>query len=144
MRPRGAVLLLLLTAGCSEPATSGITHDFGGVWRYTETMTDIPNGITCNATGFYRLTQQGMVFHGDYVQTGLCQTPDGPINNADSGGVAQGIVIGRTLRFRAVPYCDYDGAFDPATGTVNGRSLCILVGGGDSLTLNGSWTAARP
>ena len=144
MRRPVALLLAALAAACTEPATTANTHDFGGVWRYTETMTDVPNGITCDATGQYRLTQMGMMFHGDYVQTGLCQTPTGVINNADSGGVANGLVIGRTLRFRAVPYCDYDGALDPASGRIAGRLLCILVGGGDSLTLQGMWSATRP
>lgn len=145
VKHRTLLLLPLATLlGCSELATSANTHDFGGVWRYTETMADVPSNITCNATGLYRLTQMGMMFQGDYVQEGLCQTPTGPIDNADSGGVANGLVIGRTLRFRAVPYCDYDGTFDPATGRIAGRSLCILVGGGDSLTLNGTWSAVRP
>jgi hypothetical protein len=143
MRRPVALLLAALAAAC-EPAIAPNTHDFGGIWRYTETMTDVPNAISCTATGQYRLTQMGMMFHGDYVQAGLCQTPSGVINNADSGGVANGLVIGRTLRFRAVPYCEYDGALDPGSGRIAGRSLCILVGGGDSLTLHGTWSATRP
>lgn len=144
MRCLAALLVVPLLGACSEPATADNTHDFGGIWHYTETMTDVPNGITCSATGHYRLTQLGMLFHGDYVQTGVCRTPGGPINNADSGGVADGFVIGRTIRFRAVPYCDYDGALEVASGRLLGRSLCILVGGGDSLTLRGRWSATRP
>lgn len=141
---RRSVALILTVVACSDPATRANTHDFGGVWQYTETMTDVPNGIACSAAGQYRLTQMGMLFHGDYVQTGVCQTPEGAIDNADSGGVSDGIVVGRTIRFRAVPYCDYDGSLDASSGRVTGRSLCILVGGGDSLTLRGSWSATRP
>lgn len=133
-----------LLVGCDDAATNPNTADFGGVWQYVENMTDVPNDIVCAATGVYRLTQMGTTFNGDYVQHGLCSTPTGPVNNADSGGVANGLVIGRTIRFRASQYCDYDGALDPATGRIAGRALCILVGGGDSIHLTGTWSATRP
>jgi hypothetical protein len=141
------VLLPAVTAlvmGCDDAGTNANTVDFGGRWQYVEDMTDVPNEITCSATGTYRLTQMGTMFQGDYVQAGVCNTPSGRVNNADSGGVANGVVIGRTIRFRASQYCDYDGALDPATGRIAGRALCILVGGGDSITLQGSWSATRP
>lgn len=133
-----------LGGGCDDAGTSANTVDFGGEWRYVEQMADVPNEVTCDASGVYRLDQMGTMFQGDYVQQGLCTTPAGRFSNADSGLVANGVVIGRTLRFRASQSCDYDGALDPATGRIAGRALCILVGGGDSITLNGTWSAARP
>ena len=133
-----------LLVGCDDPATKPNTADFGGVWRYVENMTDVRSDIACTANGVYRLNQMGTMFHGDYVQEGLCTTPEGPIDNSDSGGVANGVVIGRTIRFRASQYCDYDGALDHATGRLTGRALCILVGGGDSIHLIGTWSATRP
>jgi hypothetical protein len=141
------LLLAAVTAlcvACDDVGTNANTVDFGGEWRYVESMTDVPNEITCTADGMYRLTQMGTMFQGDYVQAGVCNTPSGRVDNADSGGVANGVVIGRTIRFRASQYCDYDGALDPATGRIAGRALCILVGGGDSITLQGSWSATRP
>jgi len=141
---RVLVVALVTFAGCDDAGTNPNTVDFSGQWHYVESMTDVPNGITCNSDGMYRLSQTGTMFSGDYVQTGLCRTPGGFVNNADSGSVANGVVVGRTIRFKSGFYCDYDGALDPATGRLAGRSLCILVGGGDSITLNGTWSAQRP
>lgn len=138
------LLLLGLLVGCDDAGTNANTVDFGGEWRYVETMSDVPNEITCAANGVYRLDQMGTTFQGDYVQQGVCTTPSGNVSNADSGEVANGLVIGRTLRFRASQYCDYDGSLDPATGRIAGRAICIVVGGGDSVTLQGAWSATRP
>lgn len=141
---RVLVAALVTLAGCDDAGTSPNTVDFSGQWRYAESMTDVPNDIRCTSNGLYRLSQAGTMFSGDYVQTGLCRTPSGLVDNADSGFVANGVVVGRTIRFRSGLYCDYDGALDPGTGRIAGHSLCILVGGGDSITLNGTWSAERP
>ena len=131
-----------LVAGCSEATTDPNTADFGGNWQYIETLIDLPNGISCADTGVYRLTQMGEKFAGDYVQVGVCHTTMGVLSNADSGGVAGGRVIGRTLRFTVDQVCDYDGSLDQSTGRINGRVLCILTGP-DTLRLSGTWSATR-
>ena len=142
MRTRVVFTLAGVLAGCVEATTNPNTTDFGGNWQYVETLIDIPNGITCADTGVYRLNQSGEVFAGDYVQVGVCQTSMGILNNADSGGVASGRVIGRTLRFKVDQVCDYDGALDHATGKIDGRVLCVLMGQ-DTLRLSGTWSATR-
>jgi hypothetical protein len=142
MRTSVVCALAGLVAGCAEAATNPNTTDFGGNWQYVETLIDLPNGISCADTGVYRLTQMGEKFAGDYVQVGVCRTTMGVLNNADSGGVAGGRVIGRTLRFTVDQVCEYDGALDHATGKINGRVLCVLIGQ-DTLRLTGNWSATR-
>ena len=142
MRPKR--LAFLLAAAACQTGTDPNTADVSGRWTFTETLEDRPHGITCADTGIYEITQTGDRFVGRYEQRGLCRTPGGPVDNTDAGTVAGGRVIGRTILFRAGQYCDYDGALDLTTGHITGRALCILVGGGDSITLNGMWSGKRP
>jgi len=129
-----------LLAGCADSATTPNTAYFGGAWNYVETLGNVPNGVTCADTGVYRLDQMGTMFAGDYVQSGVCSIRGGLVSNVDSGGVAQGLVVGRTIRFTADLVCDYDGRLDEAAGKITGRVVCLLQ---DSVTLAGTWSATR-
>lgn len=135
--------LVGLLVGCSDSSTNPNTADFGGTWHFVEVLDNVPHDISCADTGVYRLTQTGTTFDGDYVQRGICRTAAGLVDNADSGSVTDGRVVGRTLRFKASLVCEYDGALDSATGRISGRGLCVLQGGGDTLKLSGVWSATR-
>ena len=145
-RPSIVCALGGLLVGCGEAATNPNTADFAGAWRYVETMRDLSAGVSCADTGVYRLSQTGTDFAGDYVQSGVCQTTMGFLDNTDSGGVANGVVVGRTLRFTAAQVCDYDGKLDPNSGGISGHLLCLLADApapGDTIRLAGTWTATR-
>ena len=140
MRLSLACLSAGLLTGCADSATSPNTAYFGGAWHYVETLGSVSSGVSCADTGVYRLDQMGAAFNGDYVQRGVCSVPGGVVNNADSGIVAGGKVVGRTIRFTADLVCDYDGLFDEGAGKITGRVVCLLQ---NSVTLAGTWSATR-
>ena len=140
MRPKGLVLLLA-TAACNA-GTDANTADVGGHWEFTETLEDRAHGITCADTGSYEITQMGDQFNGRYGQSGVCHIPGGAVDNADSGTVQGGHVIGQTIRFIVDANCEYDASVAgmPAIQLV-GHARCVLQGA--SGTLLGTWQAAR-
>lgn len=140
MRLTLACLSAGLLAGCTESTTSPNTAYFGGAWNYVETLGNVSSGVSCADTGVYRLNQMGTMFAGDYLQSGVCSVPGGLVSNVDSGGVAAGHVVGRTIRFTVDLVCDYDGLLDEKAGKITGRVVCLLQ---DSVTLAGTWSATR-
>ena len=131
-----------LLAACSESSGAN-THDFAGDWQYVEVLTDLPKGIACTDTGVYHFNQMGTAVHGYYIQRGICSTPGGFVNNADSDAVFMGRVLGHTLEFRASLYCDYDGTLDLNTGILSGVGICMIPRTSDTVALQGTWTATR-
>jgi hypothetical protein len=140
MRPKR--LALLLAAAACNAGTDSNTAEVGGRWRFTETLEDRVQGITCADTGTYDITQMGDRFSGLYGQSGVCRTPGGAVNNADSGTVQGGHVIGQTIRFMVDASCEYEASVSgmPAT-QLAGRGTCVLQDA--NRTLLGIWQATR-
>ena len=140
MRPKR--LAFLLAAAACNAGTDANTADVGGHWEFTETLEDRAHGITCADTGTYEITQMGDQFSGRYGQSGVCHLPGGAVDNADSGAVQGGQVIGQTIRFVVDANCEYEASVTgmPAS-QLAGHAKCILQGA--SGTLLGTWQAAR-
>jgi len=139
---RRLAVLLLLTA-CSSAGTAPNTADVSGLWRFTESFSDVTDGISCADTGTYFLEQQGAMFSGVYSQRGVCVTPQGAVSNADSGSVSAGQMTGHTLKFVA-PNCAYDGSLDPDTHQrIDGHVACQLSDSTRTLKFTGFWKASR-
>jgi hypothetical protein len=140
---RRAVPLLIALAACSSAGTAPHTADVSGLWRFTESFSDVTDGISCADTGTYFLVQQGAMFSGVYSQHGRCVTPQGAVSNADSGSVSAGQMTGHTLRF-AAPNCAYDGSLDPDTQQrIDGHVACQLSDATRTLKFTGFWKASR-
>ena len=139
----GSLVLLLAVAAC-EAGTDANTADVSGHWEFTETFQDVAHGISCADTGSYEITQAGDQFSGRYGQRGACHTPAGIVDNADSGAVQNGRVIGHTVRFMVTANCDYEGSASgmPATALA-GRGACVLQDVNRTLNFMGTWQAAR-
>jgi hypothetical protein len=139
----GSLALLLAAAAC-EAGTNPNTADVSGHWTFTETFQDPAHGISCSDTGSYEITQLGDRFTGRYGQRGVCRTPTGNVDNADSGTVQNGRVIGRTVRFMVTTNCDYEGSVNgmPATALA-GRGACVLQDVDRTLKFSGTWQATR-
>jgi hypothetical protein len=139
----GSLVLLLAVAAC-EAGTDANTADVSGHWEFTETFQDVAHGISCVDTGSYEITQAGDQFSGRYGQRGACHTPTGTVDNADSGTVQNGRVIGHTVRFMVTTNCDYEGSASgmPATALA-GRGACVLQDVNRTLNFMGTWQATR-
>jgi hypothetical protein len=139
----GTLFLLLAVAAC-EAGTVPNTADVSGHWEFTETFQDLAHNITCADTGSYEITQVGDEFSGRYGQRGVCHTATGVVDNADSGTVQNGRVIGHTVRFKVTTNCDYEGS---ASGTpaaaLTGRGACVLQDVNRTLNFAGTWQATR-
>lgn len=137
------VSAVLVAAAC-QAGTEANTVDVSGRWAWTEMLVDRVHGFSCADTGIYDISQTGDRFIGTYGQSGVCSTPSGPVNNADSGTVDAGRIIGNTFRFMITASCEYDGA---ATGMpaaeLAGHATCVLQDGSRRLTLTGAWRATR-
>ena len=137
-------LSLLLAAAACEAGTVPNTAVVSGHWEFTEAFEDLAHGISCTDTGSYEITQVGDQFSGRYGQRGVCRTPTGNVDNADSGTVRNGRVIGHTVRFMVTDNCDYEGSASgmPATALA-GRGACVLQDVNRTLNFSGSWQATR-
>lgn len=142
---RSATFLVVASLGAAcQAGTDSNTADVSGSWTFTETLEDRAHGITCADTGTYEITQMGDRFSGLYGQSGVCRTPSGPVDNADSGTVQGGRVIGRTIRFMVTANCEYEGSVSgmPATALA-GRGVCVLRDVDRTLNFLGTWRATR-
>lgn len=137
-------LLVLLAAAACKAGTDANPIDVTGRWTFTETFTDFPHQISCADTGRYDITQTGDMFAGHYVQRGICRTPTGAVDNADSGTIEAGRVVGHTVSFKVTANCDYAGnASGMPPRQLAGLGVCVLVDGQDTLRFNGTWQASR-
>jgi len=138
-----AFALLLVAAAC-EAGTDANTADVSGHWEFTESFEDIAHGISCADTGSYEITQVGDQFSGGYGQRGVCHTPTGTVDNADSGTVRNGRVMGHTVRFMVTDNCDYEGSASGMPPTaLAGRGACVLQDMNRTLNFMGTWQATR-
>ncbi len=136
--------LAVLAAAACKAGTDANTIDVTGRWAFTETFTDFPHGISCADTGEYDIAQTGDMFAGRYGQRGICQTPAGAVDNADSGTVDAGRVVGHTVSFKVTANCQYQGnASGMPPSALAGLGVCVLVDGQDTLRFNGTWQATR-
>jgi hypothetical protein len=141
---RFRILFLLFLAAACQAGTDANTVDVSGHWEFTETFEDIAHGISCADTGSYEITQVADQFSGHYGQRGVCHTPTGTVDNADSGTVKNGRVTGRTVRFMVTDNCDYEGSASGMPPTMlAGRGSCVLQDVNRTLTFSGTWQAAR-
>ena len=141
---RSRSLVILLAAVACDAGTDPNTVDVSGHWEFTETFQDAAHGITCADTGSYEITQVGDRFSGRYGQRGVCLTPSGAVDNADSGTVTNGRVVGRTVRFMVTVNCDYEGnASGMPPTSLGGRGACVLQDVGRTLNFAGTWQATR-
>ena len=144
MRIARCFAVALVGVVACQAGTEANLVDVSGRWEFTETLTDVTHRISCADTGFYEIVQTGDRFAGTYFQRGLCQTPQGLVNNTDSGTVDGGRVVGRTIRFMVTANCEYEGS---ATGlpaeVLTGRGACVLQDVDRTLTFNGTWSARR-
>src|SRR5712691_6067360 len=138
-----ATSLLVSPAGCAA-GTESNTVDVNGRWSFVEVVADAAHGFSCADTGRYYIRQTGAGFSGAYAQRGTCQTPQGRVDNADSGSVTEGRVLGHTVRFVVAPSCEYDG---DVSGTppmrIAGRAVCVLQDATRTLNFAGTWEAVR-
>jgi hypothetical protein len=141
---RFRTLAVLLAAAACEAGTDPNTADVSGRWTFTETFQDPAHGISCADTGTYEIAQVGDRFSGHYGQRGVCRTPTGTVDNADSGAVQSGRVVGRTVRFMVTANCEYEGSVSgmPAT-ELAGRGACVLQDVDRTLNFSGTWQATR-
>ena len=136
-------LLAAAFAACTA-GTESNPVDVNGRWTFTETLEDRAHGFSCADTGTYQITQTGERFAGVYSQRGVCQTPTGPVNNADSGTVQDGRVIGHTIRFMVTANCEYEGsAMGMPAAVLAGRGACVLQDTDRTLNFTGTWSARR-
>jgi hypothetical protein len=142
MRGLWAVLAVAL-AGCRSGTDANLV-DISGHWQFTEILEDRLHGFSCADTGAYEIEQSADRFIGRYGQRGVCQTPAGPVNNADSGTVQGGQVLGRTIRFMVTAACQYDGsASGIPTTALEGHGFCAIQDANRTIELRGSWRARR-
>lgn len=139
LAPALAVSLVACRAG-----TDANLVDISGHWQFTEILEDRVRGFSCADTGSYEIAQQGDAFVGRYGQRGVCQTPGGPVDNADSGIVESGRVLGHTIRFTVTTVCQYDGsASGVPTAALAGHGFCAIHDVNRTINLAGSWQATR-
>lgn len=148
MRPPYVVVAAFVAAAAAAPACKAGTEanlaDVSGRWMFTETLADNIHGFSCADTGTYDITQMGDRFIGTYTQRGICQTPTGPVNNADAGTVEMGRVVGRTVRFMVTANCEYEGsASGMPANELAGRGICQLQDNNRTLNFIGTWKATR-
>lgn len=137
------VTACVVLAAC-QAGTEANTVDVSGRWAWTETLEDRVHGFSCSDTGTYDISQVGDRFMGTYGQSGVCSTPTGPVNNADSGTVDAGRVVGHTFSFMVTANCEYDGAASGMPPSqLTGRGTCVLQDGSRRITLTGAWKATR-
>lgn len=135
---------LLFAATACQAGTDANLIDLNGRWVFTETFEDFPHGITCADTGSYDITQTGDRFTGRYAQRGVCRTPSGVVDNADSGTVDAGRVVGHTVSFMVTANCQYAGnASGMPASELAGLGVCVLQDGDSALKFNGTWRAIR-
>jgi len=128
---------------CAGPGTNPNLVDVSGHWRYTERYTDAAHQTSCSDSGGYDLVQSQDGFVGVYGQRGLCTTPQGAVDNTDSGSVTEGHVVGRTIRFKA-PNCDYDGQTPVGSSDrLDGNVYCSAGDSHITYTFTGTWSAVR-
>lgn len=144
MRLPQPLFAAFLGASACQAGTDSNLVDVNGRWAFTETFEDKAHGISCSDTGTYEIKQQGDRFSGLYAQRGICQTPTGAVNNADSGTVQSGRVVGRTVRFMVTANCEYEGSASgvPAMALA-GRGACVLQDVNRVLNFTGTWQATR-
>jgi hypothetical protein len=136
-----SLAFLLAAVGCGA-GTDPNTADVSGRWTFTETLEDRAHGITCADTGTYEITQMGDRFSGLYGQSGVCYIPGGAVDNADSGTVQGGHVIGRTIRFMVDATCEYEASVTGVPATqLSGHGTCVLQDA--NRILLGTWQATR-
>ena len=144
MRIAPWVVTALVAVAACQAGTDANTVDVSGRWAFTETFVDFAHGMSCADTGTYDITQTGDRFVGVYAQRGFCTTPTGIVSNADSGTVAAGRVIGRTVRFMVTANCEYEGSANgmPAM-ELTGHGACVLQDTDRILNFTGTWKATR-
>ncbi|HEX4633574.1 MAG TPA: hypothetical protein VH163_07075 [Gemmatimonadales bacterium] len=127
----------------SVPTPAAIDGD----WRYSETLVDQLNQLTCADTGTYTFTQNGGKFTGLYAQTGICHSGTTKFVNAGHGLVTDGAVTDVHLQFIAGTDCTYGGRLSAAHDAVSaGTGVCDYV---DSTTsrhysVQINWEMTRP
>ena len=135
---------VVVTFGC-QAGTDPNTADISGRWAFTEFLEDRAHGISCADTGTYEISQTGDKFTGIYSQHGICRTPSGSVDNADSGSVSAGRVVGHTVRFMVTANCEYDGnATGVPPAALAGHGACVLQDVDRILSFSGTWEARRP
>ena len=114
----------------------------GGTWYLVEQLTDAGMQITCHDTATVTLNQTGGTFTGSSVQTGICDTPTGPVDNAATLSVTSGAVAGTSITFNepSYPGCHYQGTLDgdPATAAT-GTVTCVE----NPYNFSGTWAMTR-
>lgn len=142
------VLVLLTVAcaivlACSGGGTNPNLIDISGRWRYVERYTDVAHQASCLDSGTYDIMQSMNGFIGVYGQRGYCATPQGTVDNTDSGAVTEGHVAGRTITFKA-PNCQYDGHTPvETTDRLDGNVVCSVGDHTITYTFTGTWSAER-
>lgn len=143
----GRVLLALAVAVAMPRCATGGTEpnlvDINGHWEFVEEFTDFVHQVTCADTGGYDMVQSADGFVGSYGQRGACGGPGINVDNADSGRVTDGHVVGRTIRFQA-PNCAYDGRVpNESDDRLSGRVVCTIGDGTITYDFAGTWSATR-
>jgi hypothetical protein len=146
MRRLSALLLLAAAACGGGDDLAGPSHaQIGGTWRITFTNMS-GSGVTCSTSnGNMTLTHSGATaFTGSYGPITLTCT-DG---NETLSGTFSGVVVNGTVNVNTVAF-DLDTQDVHQSGTVNGNSMSgssqwdLDVGAGQSVRLNGNWSAAK-
>jgi hypothetical protein len=153
------LLAFTLVVACGGDDPSGPSQvDVGGVWRMTFSNM-AGTGVSCNSDpGNMSLTMSGATFSGTYgPMTVSCTTGSGALQDSLQGVVVNGGVSGRAVSF------DLD---SPDLHQTGGTSAClpgecdipppysavymsgtthwtIDLGGGQTASLNGTWSAIK-
>ncbi|HZH42026.1 MAG TPA: hypothetical protein VFD85_13505 [Gemmatimonadales bacterium] len=139
-----AVALVLSCKNVDEPlAPAAIDGD----WRYTETLDDQLDQLTCADTGTYTFEQSGSKFTGHYTQTGICHNGSTKFVNAGVGQVTDGAVTDVHVQFTAGAICTYGGRLSAAHDAVSaGTGICDYVDSATShhYSVQVKWEMSRP
>ena len=130
---------LLVSVSCGKDSAAPVqptpTADINGTWDWTERITDAQQGVQCNDTGSFVITQSTGTFTGAADQVGICTGPSGSVNNDGPYAVTSGRIAGTTLSFQE-PGCTY-------SGTVQGNPPNQITGQLTCGSGTGTWSATR-
>lgn len=144
--PAHRLLMPLFAAAgvaCARSGTEPNLVDISGHWTFVEQFSDIIHQVICADTGTYEIFQSANGFTGAYAQRGACHGPGINADNADSGTVSEGRVLGRTIKFKA-PNCAYDGETPlDRTDRLDGHVICTIGDATITYNFSGTWSAVR-
>ena len=117
-------------------------------WNGTESVSDPALQVSCTDLATLGFTQSGTTFTGSLTLSGICNTPNGLVDNSGTYAISGGKLTNTngptskiSFRVAGTPDCDYQGTLTVAQGggSANGSVRCT----GSGVSATGSWDMAR-